>query len=263
MDILVVEDNLLVGELIRLAVEDAHFNVVGPIGTLDTGIRVASETKLDGALLDIKLGGTQSFPLARLLQSKSVPFIFVSGYDRSVLPDDIRDARLVAKPVSVADLARVAVESFVEQAKPVAAPEPKSRIEVLLERIASSERRIATQRRRVQKLQFEGHGVEALQGATDILEQMKISVELMKTTLRAIETSPRGLAGSAILRPISDDLIDVDDPRNLETWAAHFGTTVGRLLDLIATAGASAHQVARALDLESMQGPCRKSKALD
>ena len=79
MNVMVVEDNFLVGEMIRLAVEDASFDVVGPVATLDDGERLAANTELDGALLDIQLGSTKSFPIARLLRNKGVPFIFVSG----------------------------------------------------------------------------------------------------------------------------------------------------------------------------------------
>ena len=86
MDILVVEDNFLVGEMIRLAVEDARFNVIGPAPTVDEGMRLANNTPLDGAVLDINIGGDQVFPLARYLRTKDVPFIFVSGYDRAILP---------------------------------------------------------------------------------------------------------------------------------------------------------------------------------
>src|SRR4051812_9613966 len=112
MSILVVEDNFLVGEMIRLAVEDADFQVVGPVPTLDQGTKLAEASDLKGALLDINLGGRYVFPLARLLQAKGVPIIFVSGYDRTIVPIDMRDVKLVSKPILGRELTQITRDNF-------------------------------------------------------------------------------------------------------------------------------------------------------
>jgi DNA-binding response OmpR family regulator len=264
MDILVAEDNFLAGEMIRLAVEDAWFNVVGPVPTLQEGMRLADSTDLDGALLDIKLGGDQVFPLARHLRTKRVPFVFLSGYDRSILPADLNTAPLISKPIFVNELARLAADRFSggKIVDPPAADRQK-RAETLRQRVETGERRVATQRRRLQRLQFEGHDRHSVQFATDLLEQMQISLDLLKQTLAMFEKhGARAAASAAIKRPINDDTIDPSDPQSLAHWAEQLGTTPKHLAEMLLEHRPSARVIARALGLEKYDGPSRKSTVL-
>ena len=262
MGILVVEDNFLVGEMIRLAVEDAWFDVVGPAPTVEEGIRLADSAALDGAVLDINLSGDRVFPLARSLRSKGVPFIFVSGDDRTVLPQDMSEARLISKPIFVKDLTQIATDSFAD-GKAVRAEAQAQRVRTLRERIATGERRIVTQKRRLERLQFQGHDRNTVQLAVDLLEQMQTSLQLLKDTLAIIEKAgPAGAAAAAITRPISDDIIDVHDPHSLAHWSEKLGTSPARLAELLLTHKPSARVIARALGLEKYEGPSRKSTVL-
>src|SRR3954466_8264740 len=142
MSILVVEDNFLVGEMIRLAVEDADFQVVGPVPSADQGAKLAEQSVLNGALLDINLGGRFVFPLARQLQSKGVPIIFVSGYDRTILPSDMQDVQLVSKPILGSELTRIPRDNFSPGARALASEPDLRRVEALRQRIVEGERRL-------------------------------------------------------------------------------------------------------------------------
>jgi len=264
MDILVVEDNFLVGEMIRLAVEDAWFNVVGPAPSVEAGLHLADNTELNGAVLDINLGGHHVFPLARHLRKQDVPFIFVSGYDPSILPEDMRGTPLITKPVSVEELTRVATDKF-SQGMTIApsSVDREKRAIVLQQRVATGERRVMTQRRRLERLQFEGHDKYAVQIATDLLAQMQVSLDLLRQTLAVFEkTGAVAAAGRAIGRPISDDIIDADDPASVAHWAEKLGTTPSHLVELLINHGPSARIIARALGLEKYDGPSRKSTVL-
>jgi len=98
--ILIVEDSYQeAAELDRL-LTDCGYDVVGPVGRLDDAMMLASGQALDGALLDIDLGGGRSFGVASALQRRSVPLAFISGYDPSIVPDahDLRAIPFVAKP---------------------------------------------------------------------------------------------------------------------------------------------------------------------
>lgn len=267
MNVMVVEDNFLVGEMIRLAVEDASFDVVGPVATLDDGERLAANTELDGALLDIQLGSTKSFPIARLLRNKGVPFIFVSGYDRTVLPKDLEGAPLVPKPLFVNELTRLATDHFSPPPRATLIPRPAVNAEAMTSRraaleirIANGEARIITQRRRVERLQVSGHDLQSAQLSADVLEQMIISVRLMRETLEKLDRRSDYPAGAAILRPISDDMIQIDDPKNLARWAKQFGISIEQLLTLIEEVGPSARLVAKTLAQASMNGAPRKAR---
>ena len=61
---------------------------------------------MDGALLDVNLGGEMVFPVADVLIARGVPIIFATGYGAS--PDERYSATPVAaKPVTQAKLAQL------------------------------------------------------------------------------------------------------------------------------------------------------------
>ena len=53
---------------------------------------------LDAAVLDVNLAGRLSYPVAELLRSRGVPFMFATGYGVAGLPDALRGAPVLAKP---------------------------------------------------------------------------------------------------------------------------------------------------------------------
>jgi CheY-like chemotaxis protein len=111
--VLVVEDNLLLAEVTKLLLEDSGCQVVGPAGWLQHGLELAEQEKLDGAILDINLHGEMSFPIAEVLRTRGVPFIFVTGYeDRSIVPMAYRSAPRLDKPVAEDRLTEVLVAAF-------------------------------------------------------------------------------------------------------------------------------------------------------
>lgn len=98
--ILVVEDNFLAAEVIRVALEDSGCTVIGPVGRVADGVRLAESEALDGAVLDVNLNGDRCFPIAETLRGRGVPFMFLTGYDSSsMIPADLRETRRLGKPV--------------------------------------------------------------------------------------------------------------------------------------------------------------------
>src|SRR3546814_1282764 len=61
LKVLVVEDNLLLAEVIRDRLEAYGCEVVGPVPDVTQGVAIAREAALDGAVLDINLGGEPCF----------------------------------------------------------------------------------------------------------------------------------------------------------------------------------------------------------
>lgn len=104
--ILVVEDNFLVAEVVRDMLEASGCVIVGPVGRLDEGVRLASLETLDGAVLDVNLNGDRCYPIARALRDRGVPYLFLTGYndDSAMVPQDLRPARHLSKPVLQARL---------------------------------------------------------------------------------------------------------------------------------------------------------------
>jgi len=98
--ILVVEDNFLAAEVVRDMLESSGFTVIGPVGRVAEGLRLAEQEKLDGAVLDVNLNGDWCFPIAQALQQRAVPFLFLTGYnDASIIPVELRPVRRLGKPI--------------------------------------------------------------------------------------------------------------------------------------------------------------------
>lgn len=103
--ILVAEDEYIVAfdlcaELVSLGIE-----VVGPAASVDQALDLATTTiPLHGAVLDVNVGGRNVFPVADALARRSIPFIFATGYDRSVLPPKYQAIPQVDKPMDADQL---------------------------------------------------------------------------------------------------------------------------------------------------------------
>ncbi|MDK4715429.1 response regulator [Rhizobium sp. CNPSo 4039] len=103
--ILVVEDEYLLAMELSDFLNDAGALVIGPVGTLDDAFELIGKTSLiDGAILDINLGGEAVFPAADKLMERNVPILFTSGYDAGGLPSRFKHCDLLGKPNDMAKL---------------------------------------------------------------------------------------------------------------------------------------------------------------
>lgn len=97
--VLVVEDEYMIATKIALAFERTGVDVIGPVPTIEEALRLAaSHRNLTGAVLDIRLGSDHVFPLADLLKGTGIPYVFLSGYDRAIVPKAHEQAPLFEKP---------------------------------------------------------------------------------------------------------------------------------------------------------------------
>lgn len=113
LKVLVVEDNLLLAEVICDVLETYGCQIVGPVPDVTQGLAVAREATLDGAVLDINLGGEPSFPIATALAERTIPYLFLTGYDNSrLIPPEHRAAERIPKPVDPAALSAAIAECF-------------------------------------------------------------------------------------------------------------------------------------------------------
>jgi DNA-binding NtrC family response regulator len=111
--ILIVEDEGPIALNLASAVAQAGGIVVGPAASVAQSFALMADYTLDGALLDIRLRGETSFPLADVLAVLGIPFVFVSGLSSALMPYTHRDRPLFDKPYDaddvIATLARLVV----------------------------------------------------------------------------------------------------------------------------------------------------------
>jgi CheY-like chemotaxis protein len=102
--ILVVEDEYFLAADVASALNGIGAQIVGPFNDLEDAARAVSENALAGAVLDINVRGRVVYPLAQELQSRAIPFIFMTGYAKDAIPPEYQHVMRCEKPFDVKDL---------------------------------------------------------------------------------------------------------------------------------------------------------------
>jgi len=97
--VLLVEDEILVGMAMRDLLTDLGYSVLGPYGDVDEAIAAASNNRITAAVLDVNLAGTPVYPLADELRSRKVPFVFVTGYGVESIDRNFANVPVIKKPI--------------------------------------------------------------------------------------------------------------------------------------------------------------------
>lgn len=100
LSVLILEDDYYLAEDSRIALNDAGATVLGPCRDaaemgpwLDRGV-------VDCALVDVNLGLGPDFAPARTLLAFGTRVMFITGYDKTVLPEDLAGLPRLEKPVA-------------------------------------------------------------------------------------------------------------------------------------------------------------------
>jgi CheY-like chemotaxis protein len=105
--ILVVEDNFVLAESMRFALEELGCTVVGPAPTTSLALELLAHGTVDAAVLDIDLRGSSSAAVAEELARRGTPFVFLTGYESAaLLPERFHSQTRLSKPVDPEVLVR-------------------------------------------------------------------------------------------------------------------------------------------------------------
>lgn len=102
--VLIVEDEVLIFLTLEDMLSDLGATVAAHATTVPEGVALVDRGGFDVAILDVNLGGTKVFPVAKALIGRGVPFLFASGYGSVVLEGEFAGYACVAKPYQVADI---------------------------------------------------------------------------------------------------------------------------------------------------------------
>lgn len=98
--VLVVEDDYYMATDTAAALRGAGADVIGPCPSVEAARELLENGTPTHAVLDLNLGGGgPQFEFARLLKARGLPFVFLTGYDPDVVPQDMQDVVRLQKPV--------------------------------------------------------------------------------------------------------------------------------------------------------------------
>jgi DNA-binding response OmpR family regulator len=126
--VLVVEDEGLIAFDVVDALRDAGCRQVHLAASVAGATALIHQHSPHVAVLDVRLGHENSFPIADMLALMRTPFVFLTSERQETFPHQHRDRPLVAKPYSATDLVAAVVKALnpgaPAEAPPLAASPP-------------------------------------------------------------------------------------------------------------------------------------------
>jgi two-component SAPR family response regulator len=104
---MIVEDEALVALMLADQLAELGLSVVGPCSSVSEARLVADKGDFEAAILDVNLGGELVYPVADLLSSRGIPFVFITGYGRESIDRRFAGASVLEKPVELESLQEI------------------------------------------------------------------------------------------------------------------------------------------------------------
>lgn len=121
---LLVEDEYLAASSMMAALEDEGAEIAGPVSNVASALQLVSERalELDGAMVDINLRGTMAYPVAETLAECQIPFVFVTGYECSSVPEPFTSMPCFNKPCNEKEVLAVLADLPTRRHRPGVRP---------------------------------------------------------------------------------------------------------------------------------------------
>ncbi len=103
--VLVVEDEFLLADELNRMVRGLGCTVVGPVADVEGALALATEAAIDLAILDVRIRGGDSTPVAEVLAARGCPFLFATGYGTDDVPLMKWKVPVLTKPLQQSALA--------------------------------------------------------------------------------------------------------------------------------------------------------------
>jgi DNA-binding NarL/FixJ family response regulator len=111
--ILIVEPNPGASQIIVEILSTVGCDIVGPCATLaEATAKLAAGHPVDGAVLEMNVGGSYSFALAEMLLGQGKAVLFFSRSGAHLVPKTLRRAAVLSKPEGIEVLADTATDLF-------------------------------------------------------------------------------------------------------------------------------------------------------
>jgi CheY-like chemotaxis protein len=113
-NILIVEDDSLVGMMIDSMLSDLGYATYGPAINVSEALTIIAATPdISGAILDVNLTAKEtSYPVAAELSKRNIPFVFATGYGAAGVIDQYAEVPVLEKPFNQASFMKISAEVF-------------------------------------------------------------------------------------------------------------------------------------------------------
>ena len=98
--VLVVEDEMLVMMAIEDMLSDLGCTSITIAANVETALGCIAANKFDLATLDVNLNGVRSYPIAKALNARQIPFPFSTGYGEHGIDEGFGNRTVLNKPYS-------------------------------------------------------------------------------------------------------------------------------------------------------------------
>ena len=96
--VLVVEDEILIGMLLEDMLSDLGYDIAATASRIEEATALAKDGQFDAAILYVNLNGQEVYPVAEILASRGIPFVFATGYGERGLPPAYQQRPTLQKP---------------------------------------------------------------------------------------------------------------------------------------------------------------------
>lgn len=101
LKVMLVEDEGGVALLIEDMLRDLGCEVTASIARISEAADVAMKAAIHLAVLDVNVQGRLIFPVAEVLRSRGIPFVFSTGYGKGGLPPVFEGRPVLTKPFTI------------------------------------------------------------------------------------------------------------------------------------------------------------------
>jgi CheY-like chemotaxis protein len=104
LSLFLVEDEALIRMMVAEMAEELGHQIVAEAGSISVALLLAETVEFDLALLDVNVGGEIITPIATIIERRGLPFLFVTGYASTNLPEPFSGRPVLRKPFPIASL---------------------------------------------------------------------------------------------------------------------------------------------------------------
>jgi DNA-binding NarL/FixJ family response regulator len=112
IQVLIVEDEYLLAQEMADYFENIGAEIVGPVGSVEHALALIASSPIQVAVLDVNLRDERVYPVANVLTSKRIPFVFASGYGSELEPQVYAGVPRCIKPIELDVLAKILGEQI-------------------------------------------------------------------------------------------------------------------------------------------------------